>query len=173
MTVPPRSDEQTEPCSQRDVVTKNEWKGLASFRKDFRQTKRLNILIRSQELVFTGERDRTQLALSSSKFLCFSLIRVEEMKTVSVCFDILTLGHKAQPRETQDRNLFSEFVSGPGSSRVALKAQTSCPFRGTCPTDRLTTGPTGRKKKSRPPGCCWSIIRSMLLCEQLEWTDHT
>lgn len=82
MTAPPRSDLQTEPCSQRDFVTQNEWKGLASFRKNFRQIKRLYYIEKKSKLVFTGERNRTQLALSSSKFLCFSLIRIEEVKTV-------------------------------------------------------------------------------------------
>ena len=69
--------------SQRDFVEQNEWKGLASSTEDFRQEKiifyrkskdeklALNSLPRRRKHVFTGEKENTQLALSSSTFLRF------------------------------------------------------------------------------------------------------
>lgn len=64
--------------------------------------------------VFTGEKENTQLALSSSKSF-YTFVRSEREKQKQFfCFEALTTGHNSSVLsyrgETGDRDIFSAFV---------------------------------------------------------------
>ena len=117
--------------SQRDFVEQNEWKGLASSTEDFRQEKiifyrkskdeklALNSLPRRRKPVFTGEKENTQLALSSSNVFTLSFGQSARSRN-SFCFEALTSGHSSSALgygEAGDRDIFSAFVFSPCSNR--------------------------------------------------------
>lgn len=111
---------------QGDFVEPNEWKGLASLREDHRGGENLfsrkriklkNLLSipfrEERKKFFNGGKENTQLALSSSKFLCVCLIRAREAETVFA----LRLWHWDTPPHRlvlvrRRTDLFSAFVCG-------------------------------------------------------------
>lgn len=119
-----------------------------------------------RKYVFTGEWDKTQLALSSSKFLCFSLIKVCKAKTVFALtlWDRVTTPN-AQLWETEDRNLFSELVCGPGFSRPNPES-----IREEGLTTRLLVE---QENLSRPTGCLRSRSASQICASILKQRDRS
>lgn len=140
----------------------SKFKKVFQTEKDYIELKRnqklaLHSLPWRRNCVFTGERDRTQLALSSSKFLCFSLIRVEEAKTVFA----LIVWHRVKRSATGDTGQKSIFWVGFWSW-----LQQTCPWghhRGAVPRNYWQHAPLDQEKQSRPTGCRWSDIRSVML----------
>lgn len=112
---------------------------------------------RNQQLVFTGERDRTQLALSSSKVFMLFFDQSWRSKN-SVCFDILTLGHSSEGSakgDTGQKSIFWVcFWSWLQQTRPE-GTERSCPFGGNCPAEGLTSGSSGPEETETTP---WMLL---------------
>lgn len=87
----------------------------------------LDSLLSRRKPVFTGEKENTQLALSSSKVFILSFDQSVKSKNC-FCFEALTLGHNSSVlsySETGDRDIFSVFVFGPCFNRPTTTTERS------------------------------------------------